>query len=111
MKRMWLILVFILCMVSNARADWKDTFDTTYSDKGLDTAVMRVLSKGVSTTDIFEYAFIDLHIAATPIFVAMYCSGIKSPEITRLTRLFFVPLSRTIKAYKKSTVKCRLGTA
>lgn len=98
-------------MVGTAQANWKKTFDDAYTNEGLDTAVLRVLAKGVSTTDLFEYAFLDSNIEATRIFVAMYCSGVKSPEIVRITKLFYIPLSRAIEAYRTSTVKCKLGTA
>lgn len=103
--------MFLLLMLGTASAGWKDTFKTSEFVDDLDTAVLRVMAKGVSTTDVFEYAYIDLDLEPKDIFMAMYCAGVKSPEIVRLARLFFIPLSTAIEAYKDSTIKCKIGVA
>jgi hypothetical protein len=120
MKKYILTILFLLITVCSSYSmaedapellEWQKAFDTTNFDVGLDYAVVRVLTMGVGTMDLFAFASLDRNIDATNIFVSMYCAGVKSPEIVRLAETFFIRMSRAIEAYRTATVKCRLGVA
>jgi len=120
MKKYILAILFLLITVGSSYSmaedvpellEWQKAFDTANFDEGLDSAVVRVLSMGVGTTDLFAFALLDRNIDATNIFVSMYCAGVKSTEIVRLAETFFIRISQAIEAYRTATVRCKLGVA
>lgn len=98
-------------MVGTATAGWQEKFKTTEFTVDLDTAVLRALVMNVDVRDIVSYALLDLHMSEVDIFVSLYCAGKKSPELVKVSQLFFVPISKVIEAYRISTTKCKLGVA
>lgn len=108
MNKKLIISMTLTCilMTSTASANWKNTFDDTYVDSGIDDAVELALKEGISPLHIMMRGVKIPDLGHANLVKALYCAGALGADIKEAAKILKVSDFMVTAGYKKSIVEC-----
>ncbi len=106
MKLFFCFLTAFLLTCSLAKADWSQTFRSTYGEKGVDTAVVTALGEGIAPVQIMQYGLIIEGLDYTELIKALFCALVMPATINEAAEVNQVPESTVSEGYQRALTQC-----
>lgn len=106
MKIIFQVVCICLLFSSPALADWTETFRTTYIEKGIDTAVVTVLSEGTAPVQIMQYGKQIEGLATPELIKALFCALIQPATIYESAEATQIPVAKVEEGYQLALAQC-----
>lgn len=106
MKKILLTLTMVALFCTAAFAEWQVDFKDTYTNKGIDQAVIDALKEGADPDSIVVNG-LDLEgLNPQNLVMALYCAGVKGQDIRDAAANHDISEMILTAGYKKSVVEC-----
>ncbi|MCF8055328.1 MAG: hypothetical protein K9K37_01655 [Desulfocapsa sp.] len=109
MKTISIVLLLSFFWAATASAtdtEWKEIFDSTYQDKGIQVAVEKVLKEGVTPESIIHQGLTIDGLLAQDIVKSLYCAGVEGEDIEAACQTIGIPELIVVTAHEKATEEC-----
>ena len=106
MKKILLAVSMMALFCTPVFAEWQVDFEDTYTNKGIDQAVIDALKEGVDPDSIVVRG-LDLEgLNPQNLVMALYCAGVKGQDIRDAAENHDISEMIVTAGYKKSVVEC-----
>ncbi len=106
MKKILLTVTMVALFCTVAFAEWQVDFKDTYTNKGIDQAVIDALKEGAEPDSIVVNG-LDLEgLNPQNLVMALYCAGVKGQDIRDAAANHDISELIVTAGYKKSVVEC-----
>ena len=106
MKKILLAVTMVALFCTPVFAEWQVDFEDTYTNKGIDQAVIDALKEGIDPDSIVLRGLELEGLNPQNLVMALYCAGVKGQDIRDAAENHGVSEMIVSVGYKKSVVEC-----
>lgn len=106
MKVLFIFLITFLLTCSSALADWTQLFLASYTEKGIDTAVVEALENEITPDQIMAYGLTVTDIEQPELIKALFCALVQPTTIYEAAETNRLPETTVSQGYQLALAQC-----